>query len=125
MKLIFVPMFLFTVVESFFFRDRMDFWCIKARGTLLALLLIPILFYTLNGAFGKTPDWINVTIFFMSAAIANLYELRQFDRAQNKCSIPAIGVAFFIIMAVLFVVFTFFPPHVGLFQDPTTGTFGI
>ena len=29
------------------------------------------------------------------------------------------------IVAVLFVVFTFLPPKIGLFKDPLTGGFGI
>ena len=45
MKLLFWPMFIFAIVESFFFRDREDFWCVKLRGILLGLSLIPIIFY--------------------------------------------------------------------------------
>ena len=70
MKLLFWPMLLFAVVQSFFFRDRGDFWCVKQKGVLLGLALIPILFYTYNGVIGKSPDWINIVIFFLSAAMA-------------------------------------------------------
>ena len=56
MKLLFWPMLIFSIVESFFFRDRPDFFCIKLRGIILGLLLIPVLFYTYNGAIGKSPD---------------------------------------------------------------------
>ena len=28
MKLLFWPMFIFAIVQSFFFRDRKDFWCV-------------------------------------------------------------------------------------------------
>jgi hypothetical protein len=56
MKLLFWPMFLFAIAESFFFKDVADFWCIKLKGTLLGLALIPIIFYTYNGVVGKSPD---------------------------------------------------------------------
>ena len=57
MKLLFWPTFIFAVFQSFFFRDREDFWCIKLRGILLGLALIPILFYTYNGDIGVArPD---------------------------------------------------------------------
>ena len=46
MKLLFFPMLIFAVVQSFFFRDRKDFWCVKLLGILLGLSLIPINFYT-------------------------------------------------------------------------------
>ena len=77
MKLLFWPMLAFAVIQSFFFRDREDFWCIKLRSTLLGLLLIPVLFYSYNGIIGKSPDFINIAIFFVSAAAAYLYVKQQ------------------------------------------------
>ena len=65
MKLLFWPMFLYAIVQSFFFRERKDFWCVKLKGIFLGLALIPILFYTYNGVIGKSPDWINIAIFFI------------------------------------------------------------
>ena len=73
MKLLFWPMLIFAVVQSFFFKEREDFFRIKLRGILLGLLLIPILFYTYNGAIGKSPDFLNILIFFISAAAVYLY----------------------------------------------------
>ena len=71
MKLIFWPMLILAVIENRFFKDRLDFWCVKAKGIFLGTALIPMLFYTYNGAFGKSPDWINIAIFFLAAAIAS------------------------------------------------------
>ena len=69
MKLLFWPMFIYAIVQSFFFRDREDFFCVKLRGILLGLVLIPVIFYTYNGVIGQSPDWINIAIFFVSAAV--------------------------------------------------------
>ena len=125
MKLLFWPMFIFAVVESFFFRDRKDFWCIKLKGILLGLSLIPILFYTYNGAIAKSPDWLNIAIFFVSAAVAYLFETRKFNNAKAPCKNPKLAIALICIIAVLFVVFTFKTPEIGIFRDPLTGTYGI
>ena len=46
-------------------------------GTILILLglaLIPVLFYTYNGVFGHSPDWVNISIFYLAAAGAFLLE---------------------------------------------------
>lgn len=56
MKLLFWPQFLFALVQSLFFRDQKNYWCVKLAETVLGLALIPILFYTYNGVFGKSPD---------------------------------------------------------------------
>ncbi len=49
MKLLFWPLFLFSLVQWLFFRDQKNFWCIKLAEILLGLLLIPVLFYTYMG----------------------------------------------------------------------------
>ena len=125
MKLLFWPMLVFAVVQSFFFRDRSDFWCVKLRGILLGLTLIPVLFYTYNGVVGKSPDWLNITIFFVSAAAVYLYETRLLERGTVVCKRPKLAVAALLGIALLFVVFTFLTPEIGVFRDPLTGTYGI
>ena len=120
MKLLFWPMLLFAAIESAFFRDRTDFWCVKLRGILGGLFLIPVLFYTYNGAVGKSPDWLNISIFFVTAAAVYLYEARCLRRPEGRCR-PALALALLGLLAVLFAVFTFFPPRIGLFLDPTAG----
>ena len=125
MKLLFFPMFLYSIIQSFFFRDREDFWCIKKKGILLGLALIPIIFYTYNGVIGKSPDWLNIAIFFISAAVSYLYETRQFNKATTVCKRPRSAITILCVIAILFVVFTFKTPTLGIFQDPLTGTYGI
>lgn len=125
MKLLFWPMFIFAVVESFFFRDIVDFWCVKLRGILLGLALIPVIFYTYNGAIGKSPDWLNIAIFFISAAAAYIYETRLFNSEKVRCRYPKLAFAVLCVIASLFVLFTFRTPEIGIFLDPLTGTYGI
>ena len=124
MKLLFWPMFLYAVVQSFFFRDRKDFWCVKLRGILCGLILIPVIFYTYNGVIGKSPDWINIAIFFVSAAIAYIWELRRFKNEKTTYKQTA-AIALLCSLALLFVLFTFVTPELGIFKDPLTQTYGI
>ena len=125
MKLIFFPMLIFAIVQSFFFRNRTDFWCVKLRGIILGLILIPVLFYTYNGVVGRSPDWLNIAIFFISAAVAYIYETRLFNAERTRCRSPKLAVAVLFVIAVLFVVFTFATPEIGIFRDPLTGSYGI
>ena len=125
MKLLFWPMFICAIVESFFFRDREDFWCIKLKGILLGLMLIPIIFYTYNGAIERSPDWLNISIFFISVASAYIYESRQFDAKKTPCRAPKLAFTVLCVIALLFVLFTFKTPQIGIFRDPIDGTYGI
>ncbi|MBO5842516.1 MAG: hypothetical protein J6R46_05915 [Clostridia bacterium] len=134
MKLLFWPMFVFALVQSLFFRDRKDFWCIKLRGILAGLLLIPVLFYTYNGVIGHSPDWINIAIFFVSAAVAYVYEWKLFGRTESEredrqeiLSLQGskFCLAVLCIIGMLFIIFTFKTPEIGIFKDPVSKTYGI
>ena len=125
MKLLFWPMLIYAVVQCFFFRERKDFWCIKLRGILLGLILIPVIFYTYNGVIGKSPDWINIAIFFISAAAAYIYEARLFKSRGVSCRFPRLAASALAVIALLFVLFTFITPEIGIFKDPLTGVYGI
>lgn len=124
MKLLFWPMLLFAVLQSLFFRERKDFWCIKARGVLLGITLIPVLFYTYNGVIGRSPDWLNIAIFFICAAIAYCYEAGLFEKEARACR-KGPAIAILTVLALLFIVFTFQAPHLAIFKDPLTGSFGV
>ncbi|MBR5543065.1 MAG: hypothetical protein IKU65_03100 [Oscillospiraceae bacterium] len=125
MKLLFFPLFIFAAYESFFFKERGDFWCVKLAGIMTGLFLIPVLFYTYNGVIGKSPDWINIAIFFISAAVAFIIETKLFEKKKLKCRAQRLAFLLICFIAVLFIVFTFAPPALSIFRDPLTGIYGI
>lgn len=125
MKLLFWPMFLYAIVQSFFFRDREEFWYVKLRGILLGLIMIPVIFYTYNGVIGKSPDWINIAIFFVSAVIAYLYETRLFNAQKSQCVSSKVAFGTLCLLGLLFAIFTFRTPEIAIFKDPLMGTYGI
>ena len=125
MKLLFFPLFLFAWVLSCFFKEYAHFWWVKLGGFLIGLVLIPALFYTYNGAIGKSPEWYNITIFFVAAAVTFFVEWRVFRRNRTRCKHPWVALALIGVLGVLFIVFTFETPQLPLFRDPLTGTYGI
>lgn len=125
MKLLFFPMFAFAIVQSFFFKERCGFWLIKLKGILLGLIAIPLIFCTYNGVIGKSPDAVNIAIFFIAAAIAYIYEGKALARKNADGGAEVLSVVCLCVIAVAFMVFTFFPPMIRLFEDPITHTYGI
>ena len=119
MKLLFFPMFIFALIEYYFWGNKFDnFWCVKLIGMVLGLILIPALYYTYTGAFGIMVDFFNISIFFLAAAIVYSAETRLFENGYT-CPISS-RTAFIILclIALSFVVFTFFPPRIPLFESP-------
>ena len=123
MKLLFFPMFIFSLIQSYFFKEFSNFWCIKLIGILAGLIFIPVLFYTINGIFGKTPDFINIAIFFISAATVFLLETYLFKN-YHCCKYPYIAFLIICFIGLLFILFTFLTPDIPLFKDPVTNTYG-
>lgn len=125
MKLIYYPMLLFGWIESLFLgKEYLQFWCVKLKGMLLALGLIPAIFYIYSGILGKTADWFNIAIFFISAGAAFRLETRLFLNSV-PCRVPKkISIILLLLIGMVFMVLTFSPPHIPLFQDPINQTYG-
>ncbi len=126
MKLLFVSMCLFTFIQTPYWKDKPEsFWCAKMIGMAAGLLWIPALYYTYTGALGVFFDSINISIFFFTAASVYLLELHVMKN-RNTPSISSPGaLPVFGFIGFLFILWTFRPPHLPLFQDPLTGGYGI
>ena len=124
-KLLFFPLAIFALIQSRFLGDIPSFWQTKFCGALLGILLIPVLFYTYNGAFGQSPDWLNIAFFFVAAAVVFLWETPRLQAGAAPLLPAGVAIAGLIILGALFITFTFAPPHLPLFRDPINGTYGI
>ncbi len=118
MKLLFFPTFLFAILERQFFKDKKDFWCIKLKGISLGLVAIPVLFYTYNGAITKSPDFINILMFFIALLISFIYETKLFKKDTQKSKNPKLAFIILCLIGVTFFVLTFITPPLGIFKNP-------
>lgn len=126
MKILFMPMFIFALIESKFIKSSFSsFWSVKLLGILLGLILIPILFYTYTGIFGKSVDFINIAIFFFAAATAYFTETLLLKNKATLGISPKVAFAIICIIALIFIAATFIQPQIPLFIDATTGKSGI
>lgn len=126
MKLLFFPMFVFSLLENRFVSERYNnFRCAKLFGTAVGLFLIPVLYYTYTGALGVTADWFNIAIFFISAAAAYFTETVILKRVVSLSKSSFLCFVVLCLIALAFIIFTFVQPKIPLFQDPVTGMYGI
>ena len=122
MKLLFFPLLAFSMVEYWAIgRKYNSFWCVKLLGSIIGLSLIPVLYYSYTGIWGKSLDWINIGIFYVAAATVFRVECFLIERAKNCKGWSLLGLIF---IGFTFVYFTFRPPHIPLFQDPVSGSYG-
>lgn len=125
LKLLYFPLLIYTLIESRYFGKKENFWSVKLVGIVSGLLLIPMLFYGMRGAFGSTPDFVNIAIFFVVAALVFILETHLLKNGALECKYQFIPLAAIALIGVLFVVFTFKTPKLPLFLDPVSKTYGL
>lgn len=127
MKLLYLPYFVFTMIEFTVFAEPFrNFFAVKALSGFAGTLMIPVLFYTAGGMFGKTPDWFNIAIFVVSAAATYLLSYRLLTMlALRGTALQLVGFLALWGVMFLFILFTYRTPYLPLFLDPSGRGYGI
>ncbi len=96
-----------------------------ATALYTALIFIISFFYLYTGALGTESLAADIAIFLIGIGVAQLMAYHIFRFARCKEGGLSYSLFFIMLLAVLFVVFTFRPPHIPLFMDRNTGSYGI
>lgn len=106
-------------------RQRIPMWAFSCMLSLLVgLTFIPCAYYTYTGALGVGADWFNIVIFIAAVLITTLVYAWIIKISRPLAFPPALGELFLFLLLLLFVIFTFMPPRIPLFQDPVDGSYG-
>lgn len=119
MKLLFFPMFLFALVAGK--RVERQYPCIynaMFTGILVGLALIPTLFYTYSGILGYHVAWANIGVYILSVLGAYLTVYRVATTCKKNDS-KVLRIVMYVFV-VAFMIFTVYPPEIGLFQVPAS-----
>lgn len=124
LKILFFPMLITTIIGYFYTKPLTNnYLCSKTKGIIIALLFITIAFYTYTGVLGKSIGFINIVIFFLAAIIGEYFTYKKIS--TNKSCNKLVPIIFLILLSICFIIFTFKTPHIGIFKDPVTNTYGI
>ena len=96
MKLLFFPMFLFSVVQLCCLgRTYPNFLAARGVSTLTGVLLIPVLFYTYTGVVGAHVMWADIAVFFLAVFGAFALDFRLLRRGRFTSLAAAAGAGDF------------------------------
>lgn len=124
LKLAFFPMLISGIIGYFIFKDDFpSFLCSKALGILVSLSFTVIFFYTYTGIIGTNYAFLNIASFVLAIIIGeySTYKLTLNNIPCNRTNYSII----LIILALSFIIFTFYPPKINLFKDPINNSYGI
>lgn len=96
-----------------------------AVAEVVCMLFIVAFYYTYTGAFGIESLILDIASLLLGLVFAVLLAVHVYVYSNPSGAGAAVSVAIILAMAAAFIVFTFAPPHIPLFMDPSTGTYGI
>ena len=125
MKLLAVPWLLWTVAEGVALRGR-GILAARTAGLMTGLLLIPVVYYTYTGALGVNSSLVNIILFQAAVLTGCAVTWHMLKRRQFSAAVwQIVAAAVLLVLASLFVWWTFAPPSLPLFVDPVTGQRGV
>jgi len=130
LKLVFWPAVFWMVIEYYFvYRNNKDnypnFLLAKAIGAYLMPVVIVIIFYSYTIFTGESILAVDLSSFVIAVIIGQFVSYRLLRDLKSSRVYNWLGLAMLVVAIILFAMFTFFPPEVGLFRDPPTGGYGI
>lgn len=126
LKLVFWPLVFFSVIEYFTLKNEANnFLLSKLVAILIAELTILVTFYSYTAILGTEILFVDILSFIVGVILGYIasYRILKIKTAPNWSMI--ISLAAIIILGIIFVVFTYLPPEIPLFEDPETGMYGI
>ncbi|MCQ5363003.1 MAG: DUF6512 family protein [Candidatus Methanomethylicia archaeon] len=125
MKLAFWPALLYAIIEYWRLKDeRVSFFPAKALGIYLMPLSIVVFFYTYRAFFGESLI-VDIMIFVLAVIIGQMVSYRIMVRKEPPRIFTPISLSALLLLGIIFIIFTFYTPHLPIFQDPITGGYGI
>ena len=89
------------------------------------IITILIIFYSYTAVTGKSILAIDISTFAIAVIIGQLlsYGLLKYRKLPEKLN--KAFLIMLILLAIAFILFTFYPPQLPIFRDPNTGNYGI
>lgn len=125
LKLVVVPITLLALVEATRTVDRRRLWWAKLVEVAVACGFIVVFFYTYTGALGvDSITALDIGSFFVAVAIGQWLSYRMLVSPRGAGAPPWVSASALALVVVGFAVLTFVPPHIPLFREISTGTYG-
>ena len=122
----FWPMCLFTAIEYKSLRNyTRNFFFAKGIAVYLIPTVTGLIFYAYTAITGKEILIIDISIFALAITIGQLTSYKVMSIKTKPKYANSIGLVFICILALILVLFTFYPPHLPIFLDHNTGNYGI
>jgi hypothetical protein len=121
----FWPMCLYAAIEFVFLRKYGgSFLTAKAVAVYALPVITGIIFYTYTAFTGTEILIVDIMTFLVAVIIVQLISYKIWTSTSLPLYANYIALAFIVLLAIILITFTFYPPHLPIFMDHT-GFYGI
>jgi len=126
LKLAFWPALFYAIFEYLLLRRAAkNFMLAKAAGIFVMPIVIAIIFYSYTAIIGHEILIVDISSFFVAVALGQLVSYKILTMRRLPAWLDETGLALVIVLAIAYVMFTFYPPHLPIFRDAVSGGYGI
>jgi len=126
LKLGFWPALVYAALEyGRFGKSANNFPLAKTLGIYLIPITIVVLFYAYTAILGHDLFIADILIFVVAVIVGQLVSYKLLVASPLPARVNRFAPIALAVLGILFVLFTFYPPHFPLFRDPITGGYGI
>jgi hypothetical protein len=126
LKLGFWPAIVFALIEFKYLKKATNnFLFAKTVGIYLIPVIIIVLFYSYTAILGESMLVIDILTFIIAVIVGQLVSYKLLTGKTLPYNLDRVSLIALLLLSLAFVLFTFYPPQLGMFQDPITGEYGI
>jgi hypothetical protein len=126
LKLGFWPAIAFALLEfKYLKKSTNNFMFAKTIGIYLIPIVIMVIFYSYTALVGESILVIDILSFIIAVIVGQLVSYRLLTRKTLPYNLDNFSLIALLLLGIAFMLFTFYPPQLPMFQDPITGEYGI
>ena len=126
LKLGFWPALVYAAWKySRFGKSANNFGLARTVGIYLIPITIVVLYYAYTAILGYGLLMVDIAIFVVAVVVGQLVSYRLLIASPLPKRLNRFAPIALAVLAILFVLFTFYPPQFPLFRDPVSGGYGI
>lgn len=121
LKLLYFPMLISSIIEFFLYGKSLpNFIPIRCISIVFGMFMIVSIFYTYTGVIGNHYLFADISLFLISVVLSFLLSFILLNTsAFSSYTDNIISIVILILLTLSFGLFTFDPPNIGLFKDPS------
>ena len=124
LKLGFWPAIVFALIEfKYLKKSTSNFLFAKTIGIYLIPIIIMVIFYSYTAVLGESILVIDILSFVIAVIVGQLVSYRLLTGKTLPYNLDVVSLVALILLGLAFVLFTFYPPQLTMFQDPITGEY--